>query len=405
MAKKQSSAPAAETAYDPTVSVSEAMGLPENWDFAASLKGTDTVEDPTKLETHTEPKTPAEPDEIEETEEETPEEKAPEAPAEKEEKVEAKPAPKTAAKPAPAAAKPAPKTAMKPKVEVAPAPAAPATPAKLKVGGKEYTEEELQALITPKPVAAPVPAAPAAPEKKELTAEEKAAQEEKGRQQEAEWVTTNSKLFTVPVDAAKLDAILQGGPEAVKTFQETMSNVAAQAMLMTRKSMYNELAPIIQDLRDRQQPLVDAQVQEQDQKEWTSFAEKYPDLSEAKNIVDAVAQAMIEREPDRVRGMSMEQFKEAVATKATEYIDQFVKPLAHRFVPQAAAAATPEAKPAAAPAGEKAAPAAVPLTKQSPVAAPTRAKVAPPAAAFPSPTGAAKAKEKGGDSEIIQTLW
>jgi hypothetical protein len=378
------------------------MGLPADWSLSKSLSGKG---DPTKLEN-----VPQEGDDVSPKETETPEETLEEG-AEETTETPVKPVvketleKKPAAKEAPKAKETPAKTAVKPKAKEAPAKAAekatevpeakPDAPAKIKFKGKDYTEEELEALINKKPeTPAPVVA------KVETAAEPSKEQAEATRQEsikkDREWIAgVAPQLDPVTLDEPALDKILAGGPEAVKAFQSALQSSVAQAVLLARKSMYADLEPRFQQLTAQTEPLISAQAKAEDEKAWTGFATKYPQLADKREFVEQAASYLAEKEADRVRDMSLEQFSDECATRVFSLYKKFGFDLQ---APKSEEAGTGGA-PAEAPAAKPATPA--PVAAKAPVA---RAKVAPPAANVPEATPGKGGKGKSDDSGIIASL-
>lgn len=402
----------ATTTSEPTVSVSEAMGLPKDWSLQGSLDGTDSNK-PAAVETEEEDNAlPGEENDVETTEttiEETTEGAGEKPDVEKPaEKPTEKPAAKTTAKSAKKtdkpetkatekpAAKPAPKTTEKPAEEK------PAAPAKIKVGGKEYTQEELEQKFAAadKPVVKPV----VTDTPKEPTAEEKEAKVKETKAKDEEWIAGAAKAIDATLDETTLDTILAGGPDAVKKMQELRQTDMARSILAARKSMYADLQPLLDDIRTRQAPLVDQQMKDADEKEWNTFSTDNPELTRYRKAVEAIGHAMVEREGSRVKTLTMDQFRAEVATRTKQMLldDLGIDADATYKTQQEAAAAaggaegeTTTDKPAAEKLAAK--PAAKPEVK--------RALVKPPGANPPVATPAKGGKGGGGDGDIIASLW
>lgn len=357
-------------AREPAVSVAEAMGLPEDWSLASSLNAAGGGGgDPTKVETHEDDELPEEKTE--------PEPKAEEKPAGKEGdkpeggKTEGQPTPKKKDEPEK-------KSEEKPEAEPA------AAPAKIKIGGKEYTEDELKNLLE-KPEPKPAAPAKAEPEKKELTPEEQVKQQAEVKKKDDDWVAGLAPHIDISVDEPTLEKILTGGPEAVKAFQAVLQSATARAILVTRKSMYAELEPRFSRLSDQQAPLLTAHEQAENERAWQEFQKEYDDLKEDRDLVEQAANVLATKDADRVSGLSEKEFYAECA--------QQVRTFKSRFVKAAPAAAAPAEKPEG---GKPAEGAAAPAAK---------AKVKPPAGNLPAASGGKETKGKAGDSAIIATLW
>ncbi len=368
--------PAAETTL-PTVSVQEAMGLPEPMDFVNELKSLSSVPDVAPPGTH-EPVTT------------TPPEGTP-------------------------AAKPVEKTAPTAKPVVAPdkkseEPAAPVVkpevvaPPKVKVGDKEYTVAELEDLRrkaeAPPPVVKPEVVAPVVPKP---TAEEQTAAIAQERQQSEAWIETNAKQVEAPIDEAMLDTILAGGPKAVAAFQSMRQRDIASAVLLARKGIFAQMNPVIQSLRDTQQPLQDYVSSAETANAVAEFNTAHPDLADNTVVVDSCAKALLDNDPAGVDKMTRTQFFDKVADMAHNFITTLQPKkislggkeytVAELEALTAAATATPPAAGAGA-APVKAAPAAAPAVKS--------AKGGPKPLGSNSPGGAASGK--GGKSSVADLL-
>jgi hypothetical protein len=383
---KPISAPPAAASAAPTVSVSEALGLPADWSLEKSLKGEEGVEPPVSA--------PAPASEEPAAGEEPAKEGAGgEPPAKPAEPVKpaapAKPASsKTPAKVPPVKPEPKPTSPAKP-AEPAAKIDEPAKPeVKIKIGGKEWTEKELEERIakTANPDK-PAETAPVAPKPK--TPEELAAERAEVQKKDNEWVEKNLPTIGGPaVDEATMDKILAGGPDAVKEFNNIIRRQAAHAVLEMRKSLAVELNPVLEQIRADQQPLIDAHTEAQDNRAWDEFQEKNPDLADYRELVENAANVLVKDQAERVRKMTMDEFQEETAMLVRGAIKRFGGKAA-------AAAATAPAEPVAAP--------AKPAVPSKP-AAPARAKVQPPPTNLPTPTPGKNTKGVKGDSAIIESL-
>jgi hypothetical protein len=415
---KQRTSPPAGDPSSPTVSVSEAIGIPADWTLANVMAGKAGIEAPEKPAD--EEPLPGEGEGLEaeaapaEGEEGAAAEEKVEAPAEGEEgaaaeeapakpaapakpKAGEKPAAKPTAKPA-VPAKPGAKPAVPAKPAVAAAPVKPVVPAKpaapaeekIKLGDKEYTKAELEALVAAgkPPVVAPKPEEKPAPTPAEIE-----AQRAEVRRKDREWVKTNSVALDVPeIPEETMDVILGGGKKGIEALNNVLRETSANALLAARKSIFQEVGPILEELRQAQAPLLEAQRQAADDREWNVFAEKFPDLAEDRDLVENASAVLVEKQADRLRGLTMEQFQDEVAAQVHTFKNRFTKPAA---APAPAAAAAP-AKPAT---GAPAKPAAAAPAK------PARVAVKPPGANVPAATPAKTTKGADGDKGIIDTLW
>ncbi len=349
----------------PGISVSDAFGLPDNWTLAESLKGikatgVEKIEpEPMKGEG-----TP-DPDEMERqkaAEKEAAEKNdtidadkkaADEAAAKAKETKEAAAAAKTAV---PAKAKVEPK----PKVEAKPAAAAPATavePKKIKIGDKEYTEDELKKRLEEpaKPAAVPAakvePAKPAAPAAKaEPTAAERQAEAEKTAKMESEWITGASKtLAPSAVDEATMEKILTGGRDAVAEFDRIRREDMARTVLAVRKDLDSLYKPFFEAVTR----LESHHSTTEDQRAWADFTTAHPELAAYEQVVKQHAAALTEADPAGVQGMTQADFNTKVAELTLGYIRQFNPEFGKTPAVDPNAAAKPANDPAAVSAAAK----------------------------------------------------
>lgn len=224
-----------------------------------------------------------------------------------------KTAPKPVAKPAPAApaasgtqpkpvAKPAP--AAQPKPDAPAAPAASATPAKVKVGGKEYTVEELEKLLakqdspaaSPAPAAAPTPAQPSGPTPEQI------------KEAESKFINDLVPKIDVELSDKDLETVLVGGAEGAAVLTNALKRAAARAVVEARRSLADDFNPHLQEIYSRLAPIVSEAEALQRITVEQAFLQTYPEYSEY--IADAreVAEALLKAYPEQVRGMTREQF-------------------------------------------------------------------------------------------------
>jgi len=274
--------------------------------------------------------------------------------------------------PAPvAAAQPAAPAAPEVTAPAAPAPAAPETtpaatsPAKVKIGDKEYSPEEIAARIAELEKAAlstmpqaPTPAAPAAPAAeapKPKTPEEIKAAEDK-------WISEAASQFQIPVTEAELDTILAGGKDAVKALAAIRSRDIATALLAARKDISALIGPHLEQLQNQVVPLVGHYEQIQRYAATQEFVKEYPDFAPHVDLAVQVAEQLIDRYPEQFSALTDAQRRAEVARQTDLILSQNYK----RFNP-AATGTWRDAVKAAAP------------------AAPAPAAAAPPAPAAPLP--------------------
>jgi hypothetical protein len=299
------------------------------------------------------------------------------------------------AKPAEVAAVPAQPT--KP-AEVA---AAPAQPAKIKIGDKEYTADEIAGILAQQkqaPPAQPQPPAQAAPAPKESSPEEIAALEDQFIGQFA------STLADANLSEEGLESILVGGKQGVAALQNLLKGTAARAVLEARKSIYAELNPALQSLARNISPLVENNQQLERHATEAAFVTAYPEYSgEHLNTARYVAEQLIAQFPQQVSQMTREQFLAEVNRQSDRIIGDEFK----RWYPSYQGTWRDWAKAQKAPATPAAptpAPAPAPaLTATKPASAPKpAASVRPPAANSPgATTGAPKDWQKGVAGSLV----
>lgn len=386
----------------PGISVSDAFGLPDNWTLAESLKGmkatgTEKIEpEPEKGEGTPDPD---EMDQQKAAEKEKTEagttvaadkKAADEAAAKAREKTEAA----AATPPKGAAAKGKPEPTAKPGA-AKPAAAAPvAEPKKIKVGDKEYTEEELKKrLEQPAAPAAAAPktepAKPAPVAKKEPTDAEKQAESEKTQKIESEWIAGAAKtLAPAPVDEATIEKILTGGKEGVAEFDRIRREDMARTVLAVRKDLDQLYRPFFEAVTHLQSQ----NAASEDQRVWTEFTTTHPELANYEQVVKQHAAALVEADPAGVQAMSQADFNAKVAELTVGYIRQFNPD----FGKTAPAGGAPAADPAAVTAAAKTLAAAKPAAG---AVDPAKRKT-PAAPAGTLPAGASGGGGKGANSDF-----
>jgi hypothetical protein len=216
----------------------------------------------------------------------------------------------------PEAAKPA---------EVKPVPAA-APVAKIKIGDKEFTPEELQAHVaelekkaTTPPVAAPV--APKPPE--QVTAEQKTAQEAHTKFLDEMVKGVNLANDGIALTEDQLDGILSGGAFAVKSMQDILTRQSAATELRTRQWVEEQLNPILEDISKAINPMQQATAKQQ-QEQWIATVETaHPDLKGKADLIESVARALRKNFPAETGKMTAEDFNNEVAFHVREGIKKF----------------------------------------------------------------------------------
>ena len=211
------------------------------------------------------------------------------------------------------------------------APAAPPTPpapAKLKVGAKEYSAEELEALIAkanqPAPAPPQAPLQPPPPAPKPPTAEEIAAAETK-------YLADLNKAVGVPeISEQLMDTIFTGGKEGAAALSAVVRDAAARAILETRKSIYKELDPILTAHQAALRPLVDQSQQLDRITIEQEFVHSHPEFTgESLNLARQVAETLATQYPDQVNAMSRQQF----VTEVARQTDRLLNGQARQLVP------------------------------------------------------------------------
>lgn len=293
---------------------------------------------------------------------------------------------KTAAAVTAPAAKPAETPpAATPAAKPAETPPAPPPPIKVKIAGKEYTVEELEAELAaknnPPPPPAPVPETPKQAEAPPQLTPEQIAEREK------QWVDENAKEISISVTPQEMEGILVGGEESVAAMQALLSRVAAQSLLLARKTIYTDLnerlLPRLEAYEKQLGPVVQEYEKIQRHAAEQSFLTRYPDFQvpTARNKARQVAEALRQQYPEQVARLSQDQFDDEVARQTDRILtDEFKtwhpdpsqtwRTFFKAPAPPAAtpAAAAPPAVPAAAPAAAPEAPAAAPSGVKPPVA-------------------------------------
>ncbi len=366
----------------PGISVSDAFGLPDDWSLAASLKGVasereDISPKPEKREGTPDPaemeqQRQAEKDAAsEETDPEAAKDgesmvKAELAEAERNRKeLEAKTKPPTAKEKSeaakilaggkkadkPADGKTAAKTTEKPAAGAKPAeqkkieiPALGTEPKKVKVGDKEYTEDELKAALEGKPAAAKDLKVDLQQKQEtkpvEKTADQIAQDQAKQKEMERQFLDGASKAIDINLDEKTLDTILTGGPDAVKSFVSALRETAARAVLAARRDIIATLTPSLNALDQLNQ----AHVQQENTRMETALFAAHPHLQDHADLTRQHAWALVKEHPEEVAKMTEEQFNETVADLTTKYIRRFAPDFGAPKEEPASAATTVAAK-------------------------------------------------------------
>ena len=201
-----------------------------------------------------------------------------------------------------------------------PEPKAELEPQKYNLHGREYTEEELSALVekalAPAPETKPV-------EKAEPEKTPEQAQEEL-RNQEIEYLKqTGDRIATDDLLSDEdVEDILVGGAKAVETFKRFAKDTAARAVLEARKSIYNELNPVLADLTSKVTPVIQQTAELEKYTTSQMFNQRHPEFQQAGQMELAVhmAEEMTKQFPEHVSKMSREQFVDEVARQADSVV-------------------------------------------------------------------------------------
>lgn len=210
---------------------------------------------------------------------------------------------------------PKPAEPTKPVEEPAPVPEPPKAPEKIKVGDKEYTPHELEQLLAPKPAEEKPKEEPPAP--KEPTPEEIAQREADYLQK----VSTGLNMASV-LSPEDVETLLIGGQEALPVVDKLVKQTVAHAVLQARKSIYEELNPVLGQLTQQVAPMVQQTEQLERFTTQQLFNTRHPEFGEAGqlDLAAQVAEEMSRRYPDQVRRMSREQFVDEVARQTDELV-------------------------------------------------------------------------------------
>lgn len=287
-----------------------------------------------------------------------------------------------------------PAAAAEPATPAAPAKPAPApTPEKIKIGDKEYTVKELEALVA-KPAApapAPKPAAQPAAAPKVPTPEEIAAQKADIAQREQTWTENFIKKegINFPVTEDEMETILSGGKDAVELFGQKLSQVSARTALLARKSMYEDLEPMFEKFAQTVAPLLSNHQDVSRVAAETQFTAAFPDLKPHMSLVREIAQGLEAQFPQQVAAMTQEQFGKEVAAQ----VDSMLQTEYKRWFPTATDTWREKAARDAAAAAAAAAPAATTPAAAAPAAPAPKAKVQPPAGNSPAAIAASSSPD------------
>lgn len=205
--------------------------------------------------------------------------------------------------------KPAAQAAAKPgtPAPTTPTPPAPEAPKKIKVGDKEYTEAELRTLLEKKPdPASPAPQPAPTPQQQPAPA---GPTPEQIKAAEDRFVGDMAKGFQLSLQEGDLEAVLVGGKEGVEAFSNILRNVAARAILETRKSVYPDFEQHFANLYSALEPLHAQQFELERYATEQAFVSQFPEYSgEDLQLARSVAEELLARYPQQVNSMTREQF-------------------------------------------------------------------------------------------------
>lgn len=213
---------------------------------------------------------------------------------------------------------PAPRVADAPSEPAAPlAPVQTTGPKKITIGGKEYTEQELEARLNPVPTpAAPATAAP--PADSPSGPSESVLEEVK--QLRNQWVVDRASTIDFePLDEDQLNTILDGGDGAVAAFNDIRRRDAARAMLETRLSLEADLNPLLQHIHNAMAPVLERERQLAEYQITTQFSNKYAELIPHEQTARKVAEQLTTQYPEETSKMTPDQFVDEIA-RQTENI-------------------------------------------------------------------------------------
>lgn len=191
-----------------------------------------------------------------------------------------------------------------------PAPAAPAAPAKIKVGGKEYTESELESLLNrpaappaPAPVRQEAPPAPKGPTPEELAATAKA---------EASYLQELTEKMGPGLTEAEVDNILIGGAEGAARLNAALAKVAAKTRLETEKQVYASVNKQLEGIHEVLAPMLQQSAELERITLAQTFVQKWPEYESNLDMARAVAEELANRYPAQVKAMTRDQFLQEV---------------------------------------------------------------------------------------------
>jgi hypothetical protein len=251
----------------------------------------------------------------------------------------------------------------------------------VKVGGKEYTQEELEKLLAeraaqPAPAVVPTPApAAAAPAPAAPTPEQVA-------KAESEWAAkfSEEEKLNFGLSTEEVETLLSGGEDAAKLFGQKITDACAKAVMLARKSIYADLNPTLERIQRDMTPLLTNNTQVEQVAAEHQFVAAYPDFKGHIDTARQVGEALLTRYPEQCAAMTREQLLAEVAAQTDRILQTEFK----RWNPSATGTWREAGKTApAAPTPALAAPAA-PVQPAAAPAAPAVAPVRAPASNSPA---------------------
>lgn len=214
---------------------------------------------------------------------------------------------------------------------------------KIKVGDKEYTEEEIQALLNGRQE-------PNAPEElvrqqpQELTPEQIEQQKQAIREQETKFITDQLDqldLSTMGIEFNEelYEKMLNGGQEGLDTFLDTMKRFQLHSLLMARKAAHHDLQPKLQELEHQLTPIARAEQQRHYEASVGRFKENFDHLEPFMGLAEQIANGIRNQYGDWARSVDEQTFFSEVAKQTEAHLDKW-------NVPYQKSGAPLEAKPA-----------------------------------------------------------
>ncbi len=221
--------------------------------------------------------------------------------------------PPEAAKSKPPAVDP-PKAPDSPKPEAA-KPAAPAEPAKIKIGGKEYTEAQLAELLAPRQDPPKTPPAAEAPAAKPPTAEEIS-------QREGAFVEELSKevLSALVIPEGDMEAIALGDKKGAEVLTTHIARAVGRAVLEARKTIFADVNPVLSALSDAVRPIQTNFEQIERHAAAAQFTSTFPHLADDIDRAREIGEMLLSQYPQEIAKMTRVQFLAEVA-RQTEIIN------------------------------------------------------------------------------------